>query len=199
MSQSSIKVAVADTQIIVRMGVVAALKRVLGASVSCLEIANPDDFETKVISFSPNVIVVSPYFGGKFEVRQRRSAIADYARDVSFVALVSCATPVSALDDFDSQISVADAEDDIMWALRSLGVLDDGDDGESLSSREKQVLRGIVKGMTNKEIAEELNISIYTVLTHRRNIAKKLNIHSSIALAIYAISNKIVTVDEVNG
>lgn len=199
MSQSSIKIAVADTQMIVRMGVVAALKRILGAGASFLEIANPDDFETKIISFSPSVIIVSPYFGGKFDVRQRRSAIADYARDVSFVALLSCAIPVSVLEDFDSQISIADAEDDMLASLRSLGVLDDGDDGESLSSREKQVLRGIVKGMTNKEIAEEMSISIYTVLTHRRNIAKKLNIHSSIALAIYAISNKIVTVDEVNG
>ena len=42
-----------------------------------------------------------------------------------------------------------------------------------------------------------MNISVYTVLTHRRNIARKLNIHSAIALAIYAISNKLVTVDEV--
>lgn len=70
-------------------------------------------------------------------------------------------------------------------------------ESEALSAREKQVVKGVVSGLANKEIADQMNISVYTVLTHRRNIARKLNIHSSIALAIYAISNKLVTVDEV--
>jgi DNA-binding NarL/FixJ family response regulator len=66
-----------------------------------------------------------------------------------------------------------------------------------LSEREKDVIVCVVKGMTNKAIADKLFISINTVTTHRRNIAKKLNIHSSAGLTIYAIMNKLVDIKEV--
>lgn len=55
----------------------------------------------------------------------------------------------------------------------------------------------VVKGMTNKEIAENLFLSIHTVITHRRNISKKLQIHSAAGLTIYAIVNKLVTLNDV--
>lgn len=66
-----------------------------------------------------------------------------------------------------------------------------------LSEREKDVIICIVKGLSNKAIAEKLFISINTVTTHRRNITKKLNIHSSAGLTIYAIMNKLVDIKEV--
>jgi regulator of cell morphogenesis and NO signaling len=56
----------------------------------------------------------------------------------------------------------------------------------------------VAKGMANKEIADHLCISVNTVTTHRRNIARKLSIHSSAGVTIYAIVNKLVTLDEVN-
>lgn len=66
------------------------------------------------------------------------------------------------------------------------------DSGEALSDREKEVVIGVVQGMTNKEIADKLFIAPNTVITHRRNIAKKLQIHSIAGLTIYAIVNKLV-------
>ena len=68
---------------------------------------------------------------------------------------------------------------------------------DSLSDREKDIIKGVVKGQTNKEIADHLFISIHTVLTHRRNIARKLGIHSPAGLVIYAIVNGIVKIDEI--
>lgn len=67
---------------------------------------------------------------------------------------------------------------------------------ETLSSREKEIIICVVKGMTNKEIAEQLCISTHTVITHRRNIANKLQIHSAAGLTIYAIVNKLVDLSE---
>lgn len=66
-----------------------------------------------------------------------------------------------------------------------------------LSQREKEIIIGVVKGLTNKEIADQLFISIHTVLTHRRNIAKKLEIHTPAGLVIYAIVNGIVDVADI--
>lgn len=63
---------------------------------------------------------------------------------------------------------------------------------EELSEREKDVLVQVVRGLSNKEIADVLFISTHTVISHRKNIARKLNIHSTAGLTIYAIVNKLV-------
>ena len=68
---------------------------------------------------------------------------------------------------------------------------------DDLSQREKEIICCVVKGMSNKEIAENLFISIHTVITHRRNIARKLQIHSPTLLTVYAIVNKLVDISEV--
>lgn len=69
---------------------------------------------------------------------------------------------------------------------------------ETLSDREREIVGCIVRGMTNKEVAEKLFISVNTVLTHRKNISRKLNIHSVSGLTIYAIVNKLVNVGEIH-
>jgi DNA-binding NarL/FixJ family response regulator len=67
---------------------------------------------------------------------------------------------------------------------------------EDLSEREKDIVRSVAKGLSNKEIADEHFISIHTVITHRRNISRKLAIHSSAGLTVYAILNKLVDIEE---
>ena len=71
------------------------------------------------------------------------------------------------------------------------------ENSESLSDREKDVIVALVQGMANKEIADHLCISINTVITHRRNIARKLQIHSPAGLTIYAIVNGLVDISSV--
>lgn len=71
------------------------------------------------------------------------------------------------------------------------------DGTEALGEREKDVIVALVQGMTNKEIADHLCISVNTVITHRRNIARKLQIHSPAGLTIYAIVNNLVDISSV--
>lgn len=66
----------------------------------------------------------------------------------------------------------------------------------TLSDREREIVHCVVCGLSNKQIADQLFISLNTVLTHRKNIARKLNIHSVAGLTIYAIVNKLVNIDE---
>ena len=72
-----------------------------------------------------------------------------------------------------------------------------GQNPEALSDREKDVIVSLVQGMSNKEIADHLYISTNTVITHRRNIARKLQIHSPAGLTIYAIVNGLVDISAV--
>lgn len=68
---------------------------------------------------------------------------------------------------------------------------------DALGEREKDVIVALVQGMSNKEIAEHLCISVNTVITHRRNIARKLQIHSPAGLTIYAIINNLIDISAV--
>ncbi len=67
---------------------------------------------------------------------------------------------------------------------------------ETLGEREKDIIRCVALGMSNKEIAEELHLSIHTITTHRRNINAKLGIHSTAGLIMFAILHHIIEVNE---
>ena len=71
------------------------------------------------------------------------------------------------------------------------------ENNKELSTRETNVLQLIVKGSTNKEIADKLNISLNTVLSHRKNITTKLGIKTVSGLTFYAIMNGIISGDEI--
>lgn len=86
-------------------------------------------------------------------------------------------------------------EDNIL--IPAVSRLEDAEDSESgadekLSSREKEILAAVAQGLLNKEIASKFNISIHTVITHRKNIARKTGIKTIAGLTAYAILNNLV-------
>ncbi len=72
-----------------------------------------------------------------------------------------------------------------------------GDKGEELSSREKEILVCVAKGMLNKEIADAENISIHTVITHRKNITRKTGIKTVAGLTVYALLNNLIDINTI--
>lgn len=68
---------------------------------------------------------------------------------------------------------------------------------KGLSTREIEVLTEVARGLTNKEIAETLNISMNTVMSHRKNITAKLNIKTVSGLTFYALMNGLISGEEV--
>jgi regulator of cell morphogenesis and NO signaling len=88
-------------------------------------------------------------------------------------------------------------QDDVTKNISSMVFKGGQDNSEALSERERDVIIGVVQGLQNKEIADRLYISVNTVITHRRNIARKLQIHSPAGLTIYAIVNGLVDISSV--
>ena len=69
--------------------------------------------------------------------------------------------------------------------------------GEDLSDREKEILVSVAEGLLNKEIADRHNISINTVITHRKNITRKTGIKTVAGLTVYAILNGLLDINSV--
>lgn len=68
---------------------------------------------------------------------------------------------------------------------------------EELSAREKEILVSVAKGLQNKEIADKYNISVYTVITHRKNITRKTGIKTVAGLTVYALLNGLIDMGQV--
>lgn len=107
---------------------------------------------------------------------------------------------------FNEVIEAGDGERDIIEKMeRLLKTIDRKKDKEErsgndeLSSREKEVLRLVALGFTNKEIASRLFISSHTVITHRKNITAKLGIKTIAGLTLYAAINKLITNEDISG
>lgn len=88
-------------------------------------------------------------------------------------------------------------QNDVTKNISSMVFKNGQDSSDALSDRERDVVIALVQGMSNKEIADHLCIATNTVITHRRNIARKLQIHSPAGLTIYAIVNGLVDISSV--
>lgn len=102
---------------------------------------------------------------------------------------------------FDEVIMVGDSRQKIQKKLGTLleksPVRKTQKSAEPLSARELDVLKLLVKGLSNKEISDKLFISPHTVISHRKNITQKLNIKSVAGLTVYAILNELISMDDV--
>ncbi len=199
-SNEVVRIAIAETSVIVRGGLTAALKRLPNVKVQPIELLSVEALHDCVRTQCPEMLIVNPAFGNYFDVAKFREEISNRIR---LIALVTSFVDASLLGKYDESISIFDDLDilsrKIAGLLNVASEEEETDNQDTLSQREKEIVICVVKGMTNKEIAEKLFLSIHTVITHRRNISKKLQIHSAAGLTIYAIVNKLVTLNEVKG
>jgi two-component system, NarL family, response regulator NreC len=76
--------------------------------------------------------------------------------------------------------------------VREVSVRGAEDSYDLLTPREKEILQLLVEGKSNKAIASTLNLSLYTIETHRRNLQSKLSLHSFAELILYAVRKGII-------
>ena len=186
MSNTKKVLAVAETSYIIRKGLVYSLSQL--------------PFVSKVVELNilkPDAVIINPMLLGhsKQDIRQQ----LNLKKGIVIIALVYNLIDEQFYRSYDGVIKINDSESRLEEALTECldKKTDKDSDLEDLSDREKEILISVVKGMSNKEIADYHNISIHTVITHRRNMARKLNIHSISGLTIYAIINKLVDITDI--
>ena len=147
----------------------------------------------------PDVLIVNPLLPELGSPQKLR--LHTELPDLVCVAFVDSLREQKHTEGFDETISLFDSRDAIREKVERLASRQEtSEEGEKvLSQREKEIVALVVRGYTNKQIADELCISSHTVITHRRNISSKLQIHSSAGLTIYAIVNKLVKLEDIQG
>ena len=198
---ANLRIAIIEPSIIIRNGLSNLLRKLSSLSVSVSEILENESLTESLRLHKPDILIANPQslHGRSFHHLKEESGCTD----MKLVALVSNLYPEEWLRPYDEQISLYDEQNLIKQKIERLIVVEEenadgaNEEQQSLSAREKEIVVCVVKGMTNREIAARLFLSTHTVITHRRNIARKLQIHSPSGLTIYAIVNKLVELSDI--
>lgn len=155
--------------------------------------------EARLRILDPDVVIVDP---AVFDFRSRKDGrllICELC-DASVLALEGPAVTEDILRQYDGAVSLYDDAAGIVRKIRSAmdsRLPEPSGEGNELSSREKEILVCVAQGMLNKEIADKFSLSIYTVITHRKNITRKTGIKTVAGLTVYAILNNLIDINSV--
>ena len=198
MNKELLTIAIAEPSVIIRSGITVVLKRIPGFRIQPVEISSIDTLNNYLNLHKPDILIINPAFWGHFDIARLKEETIN--PKLKTLALLYSSIDVSLLRNYDDTISIFETVEQLKEKLEKLYESSSGestDETNALSVREKEIITCVVKGFTNKEIARELFLSTHTVITHRRNIARKLEIHSTAGLTIYAIVNKLVELEEI--
>ena len=190
-----IHVAICEPSDIIRTGLISILKKLTTLNIDIFEISNLNNLNLLLLKAKPNILIINPSYIGSFSLNALRKETK--LPNLLFIGLQASFLDLQLIKQFDDIININSSPEDIKDKIHKLSNQKIDTEKKDLSVREKEIITLVVKGMTNKEIANELCLSIHTVITHRRNISTKLQIHSSAGLTIYAITNKLVDINEV--
>lgn len=165
----------------------------------CGRVPSADGLAEALGRYRPAVLLINPSVLGSSTISQMGALMADFPNVVP-MALAYQFFPADTLKPFVAVIDVFDnkfqIESKLKQALKSQSQVE-SEEGYELTQREKDVLVLVAKGLMNKEIADKLNLSVHTVITHRKNITHKTDIKSVAGLTVYALLNNLIDKDEV--
>lgn len=149
-----------------------------------------EGIEERLITGKPDVVVLNPTL-----LSHPSQLLCD--RRIPVVALVYQYVEPLVLKRYDGVIDIRDSRGAIGEALvratqSSQPAASSPTASYELSRRETDVLVQVARGMTNKEIADQLNVSVHTVISHRKNIMHKTGIKSVAGLTVYAILHNLI-------
>ncbi len=150
-------------------------------------IMNVDKLSERLTSARPDIVLINPTL-----VDDIASLRGD--RSMAVVALVYQYVERDALKNYDAVVEIRDSRAAIIEALAQVlpSEADSAKGNYELTKRETAVLVELAQGKTNKEIADALNVSVHTVISHRKNITHKTGIKSVAGLTVYAMLNNLI-------
>jgi len=162
-----------------------------------LDIAMPNlsgiEAAQRIVALLPHtaIVVLSMHSDESYVLRALKAGAKAYLlKDSAEGDLIQAIRAVSQGKTFFSAEISKMLVEDYVREIRTRGI---EDSYELLTSREREILQLLAEGKSNKDIATLLNLSLYTVETHRRNLQDKLNLHSFAELILYAVRKRVIS------
>jgi len=148
---------------------------------------NADHLEERLLAAHPDIVLMNPTLVDN-PTRLRGD------QPLALVALVYQYVERDVLKNYDAVVDIRDSRAVILETLAQVspGEVDSSKSNYELTKRETAVLVQLAQGKTNKEIADALNVSVHTVISHRKNITHKTGIKSVAGLTVYAMLNNLI-------
>ncbi|MDR2791353.1 MAG: response regulator transcription factor [Tannerellaceae bacterium] len=195
------RILIADASHIVRTGLETVLRGLAATGLHLAAVSERTTLMAELKRERQELLIVSPALLGRESVGELREAAGCPA--MKCVAVICQLYEPYLLRGYDGLLSIYDSPEEIRnkLALFCNGIAREAATEEeypqTLSKREEEIVACVARGMTTRDIAQALFLSEHTVVTHRRNIARKLQIHSASALTTYAIMNGLVELSDV--
>jgi two-component system response regulator NreC len=169
----------------------------LAPDIAVVDIAMPNlngiEASRQIVAKQPrlSVVILSMYSDETYVMRALEAgARAFLLKDSAIADLIGAVDAVSQGKSFFSPKISRILAEDYVRTLRQKGA---ADSFELLTAREREILQLLAEGKTNKDVATFLNISVYTVETHRNNVLQKLGLHNTAELVLYAVRKRIIS------
>ena len=155
---------------------------------------SPEYLSEKIPATDANILIINPNLLG-FSDRNLVLQLSKENPQLVSVALVTSYNDPSHLKPYNGIIEIYDSKAKVITKMSQLTQSNERQEKSEdveLSKREIDVLVAVAKGLMNKEIADQMNISIHTVISHRKNITRKTGIKSVSGLTVYALLNNLI-------
>ncbi len=189
------KVLIAEESHVVGLGLYHLVKNF--QEVESIKMVSHDDECCKILlDYQPEILLINTGF---LKPETMRELMDSKRPDAIIIHVFNTSLPIDAplnqLSILDSKSSLHNKIEDALAKVRQTK---EEEETEELSPREKAILKEVALGLTNKEIAEKTYISTHTVISHRKNITRKLGIKTVSGLTVYAILNNIIQMDDIS-
>jgi len=197
MTKKNSHIIILETSQIIYEGVAAILKKA-PQNYNIQWVENFHSLQQVNLRLKADFVFVNPVFIQN-QIKEFQSIKKEFNSTI-WIGIVYTFIDQILLSEFDEIITINDSPEKIISLLERLfstrrQTNDSSPLQETLSDGEIDVLKLLVEGNANKEIADKLNISAHTVISHRKNISLKTGIKSVAGLTIYAVVNQIITIN----
>lgn len=195
-----INITIVDQSSILREGLASIVHKIFPEATLNLMSATGDICQY-IEDNKPTIVIINPVTFS-YNRGEKISFLRQCAnhKECKLAAMIYAYFDEKMLQSFDEVIYIDDTEERIKDKMETLLKKKNEPIVESaesiLSLREIDVLKLLALGLSNKEIADKLNISTHTAISHRKNITTKLGVRSTSALTIYAVINKLISEED---
>jgi DNA-binding NarL/FixJ family response regulator len=193
---AKITFAICEKSYLIRKGLASVIEKIPDTKI-IQQIENVEELVNTTGNCDADYLIINKDFITDPKVKKALSTFSGITR----IIILASNTNNEALGiNFDGVININDTQNILFKKIKEItgknSVIQKGVIPGEISKREADILKNIALGLSNKEIADKLFISAHTVVTHRKNITRKLGIKTVPGLTIYAIINKLIDIDK---